>query len=67
MRAFTVKRSDIQRCPRRSLAVEHYRDDGWHAFIPTSRTDPTITNPAENLPCGVCGLYKWQHVEAGSA
>lgn len=28
MRAFTIKRSDIARCPHQSLAVEHYRLDG---------------------------------------
>lgn len=28
MKAFTIKRSDIDRCPRKSLAVEHYRLDG---------------------------------------
>ncbi len=28
MRAFAIKRSDIDRCPIRSLSAEHYNDDG---------------------------------------
>ncbi len=28
MRAFTIKSSDIARCPFRILAVEHYNEDG---------------------------------------
>lgn len=27
-RAFTVKLSDIQRCPKHSMLPAHYRDDG---------------------------------------
>jgi len=28
VRAFTIRSSDIARCPRTSLAVAHYREDG---------------------------------------
>ena len=28
MRAFTIKRSDIDRCPIHSFSPRHYRDDG---------------------------------------
>ena len=28
MRASSIKRSDVVRCPIRSLRVEHYEDDG---------------------------------------
>lgn len=27
-RTFSIRRSDVQRCPRKSLAPSHYRDDG---------------------------------------
>jgi hypothetical protein len=28
MDAFTISRSDIERCPKKSLKVRHYRADG---------------------------------------
>lgn len=28
MRAFTIMRSDIERCPDKSLSPSHYREDG---------------------------------------
>lgn len=38
MRAFTVKRSDIDRCPERRLDVSHYREDGTCMHRPSEQT-----------------------------
>lgn len=44
MEAFTIKRSDIERCPRKSLSPRHYNPDGTCTCMVI-------------YECGICGAY----------
>lgn len=48
MRAFTVKHSDLTRCPRMSMSPMHYRTDGTCGCV-----GPTLDEAAEHIDRGV--------------